>query len=83
MRRPPLAARTRILYHQTLDLLAELTARWKTDGHLPRDADTDATASVIFALMHGLLVCHHLGADVPLPALTRGITALGAGVAHS
>ncbi|MEC3976959.1 TetR/AcrR family transcriptional regulator [Amycolatopsis sp. H20-H5] len=80
VRRPLLAARTRALYHDTRELLATLTARWKTDGHLPADADSDAAAAVVFALMHGLLVCHHLGADVALSELTRGIGALGAGL---
>jgi hypothetical protein len=61
--------------HQgNLDLLTELTSRRKADGHLPQDADSDAAARIVFALMHGLLVCHHL------PDLTRGLTALGAGL---
>ena len=82
VRRPLLAARTRAHYHEVRDLLAQLTKRWKTSGYLPPDADSDAAAAVVFALMHGLLVCHHLGADVPLSQLTRGITALGAGLAQ-
>jgi hypothetical protein len=72
--------RTRALYHDTRELLAELMKRWKTGDHLPLDADTDAAAAVVFALVHGLLVCHHLGADVPLPQLVRGLAALSAGI---
>jgi hypothetical protein len=68
------------LYQGNLDLLTELTSRWKADGHLPQDADSDAAARIVFALMQGLLVCHHLGTDVSLPDLTRGLTALGAGL---
>jgi AcrR family transcriptional regulator len=81
VRRPPLAALARARYHEARDLLAQLAKRWKTSGHLPLDADSNAAAAVLFALMHGLLACHHLGADVPLSQLTRGLAALGAGVA--
>jgi AcrR family transcriptional regulator len=80
VRRPPLAARTLAIYHENRKLLASLTKRWKTSGHLPPDADADAVAEVIFALMHGLLVCYHLGVDLPLPQLTQGLAALGTGL---
>lgn len=82
LRRPPLAARMRAVDHEIRDLLTQLTRRWKASGQLPPDADSDAAAAVVFALMQGLLVCHHLGADVPLSELTRGIAALGAGLAQ-
>ena len=76
LRRPPLRARTRALYGEARDHIAELTSRWKADGHLPDDADPQAAASVLFAVMHGLIVCHHLVADVPAEQIGHGLSAL-------
>ncbi|MEU6443307.1 TetR/AcrR family transcriptional regulator [Streptomyces sp. NPDC047046] len=81
LRRPPLRERTRALYAETQERLAELAVRWKGDGHLPANAEPEAAAAVIFALMHGLIVCHHLADDVSTDALVRGLIALGAGIA--
>ncbi len=77
LRRPPLQSRARHLYGEARDRIAELTARWRSAGHLPHDADPQAAASVLFAVMHGLIVCHHLVADVPVDELGRGLSALG------
>ncbi|MEV7283328.1 TetR/AcrR family transcriptional regulator [Streptomyces sp. NPDC093252] len=57
--------------------LAELAARWRADGHLRPGADPEATAAVLFALMPGLIISHHLVADVTLRELTDGLAALG------
>lgn len=78
LRRPPLREHARMLYDQAHQRLTELTTRWKNDGHLPPEADTSATASVIFALMHGMIVSHHLASDLTLEALSRGMSGLGA-----
>lgn len=80
LRRPPLREHTRALYAETQAHLAELASRWRDDGHLPASAEPSAAASVIFALMHGLIVCHHLADDVSADVLVRGLSALGAGV---
>lgn len=80
LRRPPLRERTQALYAETCRHLAELARRWQEDGHLSADADPEAAASVIFALMHGLIVCHHLAADVGVDELVRGLSALGSGL---
>jgi AcrR family transcriptional regulator len=74
---PGLRERSRGLYTETRQRLTELATRWKADGHLPPDADPAATASVIFTLMPGLIISHHLVTDVTLDELTSGLTALG------
>lgn len=78
LRRPPLQERARALYGEARDHIAELTSRWQADGHLPADSDPQAAASVLFAVMHGLIVCHHVVADVSVDELGRGLSALGA-----
>lgn len=81
MRKPPLRDRTRVLYAETHTRITQLATRWRTEGHLAPDADADAAASVLFTLMHGLIVCHHLVADVPFDQLTSGLIALGPALA--
>jgi AcrR family transcriptional regulator len=76
MRRPTLRTRTRELYLQARERLVELATRWQAEGQLPEDADPRATATVLFALMPGLIVSHHLVEDIPLEVLTRGIPGL-------
>ncbi|MFJ9173721.1 TetR family transcriptional regulator C-terminal domain-containing protein [Streptomyces sp. NPDC102360] len=80
LRRPPLRERTRALYAETQGHLAELAGRWREDGRLPADAEPEAAASVIFALMHGLIVCHHLADGVSADEIGLGLSALGAGL---
>ncbi|NUO57460.1 MAG: TetR/AcrR family transcriptional regulator [Hamadaea sp.] len=77
MRKPSLRDRTRELYAGTHAHITELATRWRDEGHLPPDADPHATASAVFTLMHGLIVCHHLVADVPMDELGSGLAALG------
>ncbi|MFB7633215.1 TetR/AcrR family transcriptional regulator [Streptomyces sp. NPDC056149] len=64
-------------YTRARQRLTELAERWKAEGHLNPDADPAAAASVLFALMPGLIVSHHLITDVTLKELTDGLTALG------
>ncbi|MCL7380556.1 TetR/AcrR family transcriptional regulator [Streptomyces sp. 35G-GA-8] len=65
-------------YTQARERLTELAERWKSEGYLHPDADPAAAASVLFALMPGLIVSHHLITDITLKELTAGLTALGA-----
>ena len=81
MRNPSLRDRTQHLYVDTRAHITELATRWQTEGHLPADGDPEATAAAMFTLMHGLIVCHHLVADVPTDQLGRGLTALGSAFA--
>lgn len=81
MRSPSLRDRARDLYADTHSHIAELANRWKAEGHLSPDDDAEATATAVFTLMHGLIVCHHLAADVPVDQLGRGVTALGSALA--
>jgi AcrR family transcriptional regulator len=78
LRDPVLHKRTRRLYLDTLDHIAELAARWRDAGYIPADADTRAVAATLFSLMHGLIVMHHLITDVSADALQSGLTLLGA-----
>jgi AcrR family transcriptional regulator len=77
LRNPALRERTRDLYTEICTRITELATRWRDEGHLSPDSDPEAAAATMFTLMHGLIVCHHLAADVPTDQLGRGITALG------
>lgn len=80
LRDPVLHKRARRLYLDTLDYIAELAARWRDDGYIPPDSDTRAVAATLFSLMHGLIVMHHLVADISADALCSGVALLGAAV---
>jgi AcrR family transcriptional regulator len=78
VRDPVLHKRTRRLYLDTLDHIAQLAARWRDEGYIPIESDTRAVAATLFSLMHGLIVMHHLVADVSPEALRTGVALLGA-----
>ena len=80
LRDPVLQKRARGLYLQTLDHIAELAGRWRDEGYIPPNSDTNAVAATLFSLMHGLIVMHHLVDDVPSDALRNGLSLLGAAV---
>jgi AcrR family transcriptional regulator len=80
LRDPVLQKRARALYLQTLDHIAELAGRWRDEGYIPPNSDTNAVAATLFSLMHGLIVMHHLVDDVPADALRNGLSLLGAAV---
>ena len=80
LRDPVLQKRARALYLQTLDHIAELAGRWRDEGYIPPNSDTNAVAATLFSLMHGLIVMHHLVDDVPSDALRNGLSLLGAAV---
>ncbi|TWP52494.1 TetR/AcrR family transcriptional regulator [Lentzea tibetensis] len=82
LRNPRLLERARTIYADTLGHVDELARRWRTDGHLPADADTRAAAVTLFSLMPGLIVMHHLVEDVPAETLHTGLSLLGAGLAR-
>ena len=63
-----------------LDHIGELAGRWRDEGYIPPNADTNAVAATLFSLMHGLIVMHHLVDDVPADALRNGLSLLGAAV---
>ncbi|MFD0021679.1 TetR/AcrR family transcriptional regulator [Streptomyces sp. NPDC058382] len=78
LRNPSLRERTRDRYTETCTRITELATRWQAEGHLSPDSDPEAAAATVFTLMHGLIVCHHLAADVPADQLGHGLTAFGA-----
>jgi AcrR family transcriptional regulator len=78
LRDPVLHKQTRGLYLDTLDHIAQLAARWRDDGYIPIESDTRAVAATVFSLMHGLIVMHHLVADISPDALRTGVSLLGA-----
>jgi AcrR family transcriptional regulator len=82
LRNPRLLDRARTIYTDALGHIDELARRWRTEGHLPPDADTRAAAATLFSLMHGLIVMHHLVDDVPAETLHTGLALLGVGLAR-
>jgi AcrR family transcriptional regulator len=77
LRNPALHERARVLYFETLDHIAELAGRWRDNGYVPAYSDTNAIAAILFSMMHGLIVMHHLVRDVPAAELREGIFLLG------
>ncbi|MFJ6393985.1 TetR/AcrR family transcriptional regulator [Streptomyces sp. NPDC091972] len=77
LRRPALNERTRTLYDESRGRLTELATRWQAAGQLSAGADPSSVAPVFAALMHGLIVCHHVAADVESEELLSGLQALG------
>jgi hypothetical protein len=77
LRDPTLHQRARQLYLDTLQHITELAKRWRDHGHLPPDANTKAVAATLLSIMHGLIVMHHVVADVPAHALRTGVALLG------
>ena len=73
MRRPSLRDSTRELYLRAREQLTLLAERWQRDGYLAEDADPSATATVLFTLLPGLIVSHHLVDSIPVEVLNRGI----------
>src|SRR5258708_3418532 len=73
LRDPVLQKRARGLYLQTLDHIAELAGRWRDNGYIPPNSDTNAVAATLFSLMHGLIVIHHLLDAVPSDALRNAL----------
>lgn len=80
LRDPFLQKRARTMYRRVQDSIAELAARWAERGDIAPDADTDAVAASLFALMHGLIVMHHLVHDVSAADLAHGLAVLGEAV---
>jgi len=80
LRRPEVATRTGAFYWDVHGHLAELTAWWRTAGHLPADANPDDVATMLVTLMPGLIVNQHLVDPVEADQLTSGLAALGAAV---
>ena len=78
LRDPVLHHRVRQLYVDALEHAAELAQRWCDNGYLPPDADTKAVAAVLFTIMQGLVMMHHVVDDVPVHALRTGVALLGA-----
>lgn len=77
LRDPVLRHRTRQLYVDALEHIAELARRWRDNGYLPPDADTNAVATTLLSTMYGLVVMHHVVDDVPADALRTGVALLG------
>jgi AcrR family transcriptional regulator len=83
LRRPPLRERTRTVYLEARAKLGELARRWREAGDLPPEADPDAVATVLFTLVPGAIVTHHLVAEASADDLAHGLAALGAAVWNS
>lgn len=73
MRRPSLRESTRQRYLEAREQLTLLAKRWQRDGYLAEDSDPGATATVLFLLLPGLIVSHHLVDSIPFEVLNQGI----------
>jgi AcrR family transcriptional regulator len=82
LRDPVLHRRVRQLYVDTLERIGELAQRWRDNGYLPPDADTEAVAATLLSVMFGMIVMHHVVDDVPADALRTGVALLGAATRH-
>lgn len=78
LRDPVLHHRVRQLYVDAFERIGELAQRWRDNGHLPPDADTEAVADTLLSIMFGMIVMHHVVDDVPADALRTGVALLGA-----
>jgi AcrR family transcriptional regulator len=78
LRDPVLHQRARQLYVDALERIDELAQRWRDNGHLPPEADTEAVAATLLSIMFGMIVMHHVVDDLPAHALRTGVALLGA-----
>jgi BetI-type transcriptional repressor, C-terminal len=78
LRDPVLHDRVRRLHVDALERVGELAQRWRDNGHLPTDADTEATAATLLSIMFGMIVMHHVLDDVPADVVRTGVGLLGA-----
>jgi AcrR family transcriptional regulator len=83
LRDPVLHHRARQLYRDALDHIGELVQRWRDNGYLPPDADTEAVAATLLSIMFGLIVMHHVVDDVQPDALHTGVALLGTAMARA
>jgi AcrR family transcriptional regulator len=78
LRDPVLHHRVRQLYVNAFEHIGELAQRWRDNGYLPPDADTEAVADTLLSIMFGMIVMYHVVDDVPADALRTGVALLGA-----
>ncbi|SEP53893.1 TetR/AcrR family transcriptional regulator [Amycolatopsis saalfeldensis] len=78
LRRSDVAKQTNAFYRGVHGHLTALAVRWKAAGHLLADAAPEDVATVLVALMPGLVVNQHLLDPVPAEQLIAGLAALGA-----
>ena len=78
LRDPVMHDGVRELYVGALEHIGELARRWRDNGHLPPDADTEAVAATLLSIMFGMIVMHHVVDDVAADALRTGVALLGA-----
>jgi AcrR family transcriptional regulator len=78
LRDPVLHDRVRQLYVDAFEHIGELAQRWRDNGYLPPDADTEAVADTLLSIMFGMIVMHHVVDDVPADVLRTGVALLGA-----
>jgi AcrR family transcriptional regulator len=77
LRRPELAARSRAFYLGVRERLDELARRWHAAGYLEPCVPPEAVATMLLALMPGLIVTRHLVGPVTAHELTAGMSILG------
>lgn len=73
---PQIAASTATIIRGLRGQLTTLAERWLAAGHLPAGTAPAAVASVLYALMPGYLLQHHVTKDVDPATFSSGLAAL-------
>ncbi|WP_433654550.1 TetR/AcrR family transcriptional regulator [Nocardia sp. CA-128927] len=76
LRRPHLHELVRNYYRSTQANFAELSRRWRADGHIAATADPTAVATLLTTMMPGLIVVEHLGDGISAAELIAGLDGL-------
>jgi AcrR family transcriptional regulator len=76
LRRPELRRRSVDFYAEVRAQLTSLAKAWQSNGRQLSNADAKAAASVLFALMPGLIIAHHLSEPLTARELLAGIDVL-------
>ncbi|MDT5117443.1 MAG: hypothetical protein QOE30_3182 [Mycobacterium sp.] len=76
LRRPDLHERSVDFYTEVRARLTTLAKKWQSHDRPLSKTDADAAASVLFALMPGLIVAHHLSKPLTAKQLLAGIDVL-------
>jgi AcrR family transcriptional regulator len=73
LRRPELHQRSADFYTEVRAHLTKLAKAWQSNGRRLPKAQAEAAAAVLFALMPGLIIAHHLSEPLTAQQLLAGI----------
>jgi AcrR family transcriptional regulator len=81
LRQPDVGAHTRAFYLDIRERLTELALRWQAEGYIARTANPRDMATLLMALLPGLVVTHHLVGSVSAHEIVAGLATLGVSIA--